>query len=217
MSLYSSLTQVLAPFAAKINGLLTGYDGTKYATPGEAVRTQISDLHVLIGDEPGTAIQGEAISYDGTTSGLAATNVQAAIDENAANLSDTNERLDSLGDGVPTEVRQAILTLFQSAAYAETGLTDEVAVIESWAAVVTAIVLNKTSVSINGANTNQLVATTTPAGGMVTWASSDTSVATVSSSGLVTGVGNGSCIISQGSILFIDHGLHQKLSSSSYS
>jgi hypothetical protein len=53
MSLYSSLTQVLAPFAAKINGLLTGWDGTKYSTPGEAVRTQINDLHVLIGDVPG--------------------------------------------------------------------------------------------------------------------------------------------------------------------
>ena len=63
MSLYSSLTQVLAPFAAKINGLLTGWDGTKYSTPGEAVRQQIADLHVLIGDEPGRAISASAISY----------------------------------------------------------------------------------------------------------------------------------------------------------
>lgn len=63
MSLYSSLTQVLAPFAAKINGLLTGWDGTRYNTPGEAVRQQIADLHVLIGDEPGRAISASAISY----------------------------------------------------------------------------------------------------------------------------------------------------------
>ena len=63
MSLYSSLTQVLAPFAAKINGLLTGWDGTRYSTPGEAVRQQIADLHVLIGDEPGTAIQSSAVAY----------------------------------------------------------------------------------------------------------------------------------------------------------
>lgn len=63
MSLYSSLTQVLAPFAAKINGLLTGWDGTRYQTPGEAVRQQITDLHVLIGDTPGTAIQASAIAY----------------------------------------------------------------------------------------------------------------------------------------------------------
>ncbi len=117
------------------------------------------------------------------------------IDKLKADLEDVNERLDGLGDGVTTEVRQALLTLFQSAAYAETGLTDEIAVIESWAAVVTAIALNQTSISISGASTNQLVATTTPAGGAVTWASSDTNVATVSNSGLVTGVGNGSCTI----------------------
>lgn len=63
MSLYSSLTQVLAPYAAKLNGLLTGWNGTTYSTPGEAVRQQIADLHVLIGDEPGTAIDSSAISY----------------------------------------------------------------------------------------------------------------------------------------------------------
>ena len=96
MSLYSSLTQVLAPFAAKINGLLTGWDGTEYTTPGEAVRQQISDLHVLIGDVPGVGVSGSAVSYDGTESGLSATNVQAAIDENAANVSSTNERLDNV-------------------------------------------------------------------------------------------------------------------------
>ena len=64
MSLYSSLTQVLAPFAAKINGLLTGWDGTRYNTPGEAVRQQIADLHVLIGDTPGTAIQASSVAYN---------------------------------------------------------------------------------------------------------------------------------------------------------
>lgn len=64
MSLYSSLRQVLAPYAAKLNGLLTGWDGTEYNTPGEAVRSQISALHVLIGDEPGTAIDASAIGYN---------------------------------------------------------------------------------------------------------------------------------------------------------
>lgn len=181
MSLYSSLRQVLAPYAAKLNGLLTGWDGTEYNSPGEAVRSQISALHVLIGDEPGTAIDASAIGYGEDS------NVEDALDG-------LNGRLDGLGDGVPTEVRQALLTLLQSAAYAETGLTDEIAVIASWAAVVTAISLNQSSISISGANTNQIVATTTPAGGTVTWASSDTSVATVSN-GLVTGVGNGTCTI----------------------
>ena len=82
MSLYSSLTQVLAPFAARLNGLLTGYDGTVYSTPGEAVRTQINDLHVLIGDTPGTAIQASAVAYNDS-------NV-------AAELADVNGRLQQL-------------------------------------------------------------------------------------------------------------------------
>lgn len=96
MSLYSSLQQVLAPFAAKINGLLTGYDGTEYDTPGEAVREQINDLHVLIGHEPGTVISGSAISYDNTDSGMTATDVQSALDE-------TNERLAQLSFSLDTD------------------------------------------------------------------------------------------------------------------
>jgi len=97
MSLYSSLTQVLAPFAAKINGLLTGWDGTTYTTPGEAVRQQISDLHVLIGDVPGVGVSGSAVSYDGTDSGLSATDMQSAVDEVSDALSNTNGRLDEQG------------------------------------------------------------------------------------------------------------------------
>ena len=96
---------------------------------------------------------------------------------------------------VPTTVRQALKTLLESAAYADTGLTDEMAVVSSWASEVTAISLNNSTISITGATTFQLVATTTPSGGTVTWSSSNTSVATVSSSGLVTGVSNGTVTI----------------------
>lgn len=99
MSLYSALTQVLAPFAAKIKGIQTGYDGTEYTSPGEAVREQINDLHVLIGDVPGTAIAGSAVSYDGTSSDLSATNVQAAVDETNEKITTVNGRLTQL-DGV---------------------------------------------------------------------------------------------------------------------
>lgn len=103
MSLYSALTQVLAPFAAKIKGIQTGYDGTVYPNPGTAVREQIKDLHVLIGDEPGTAISGSSIGYDGTDSGLSSTDMQSAVDEVADALSSTNERLDGLDIDVTTE------------------------------------------------------------------------------------------------------------------
>lgn len=98
--------------------------------------------------------------------------------------------------GVPSNVRQAIKTLLQSAGYEpSSGLDDEMAVISSWASQVTAITLNQSSISISGATTSQLTATTTPSGGSVTWSSSDTAVATVSSSGLVTGVSNGTATI----------------------
>ena len=90
MSLYSSLTQVLAPFAARLNGLLTGYDGTVYSTPGEAVRTQINDLHVLIGHVPGQAIDASAVAYNDS-------NV-------AAELTDVNGRLSNLNKDLKSQI-----------------------------------------------------------------------------------------------------------------
>ena len=167
----------------------------------QALSTRIDNIVAPEGDPSLTEVSDARVSGSTTYNNLKArldgdkAAIETEISQLSADLDDVNERIDGLGDGVSTEVRQALLTLFQSAAYAETGLTDEIAVIESWAAVVTAISLNQSSISISGANTSQLVATTTPAGGTVAWASSDTSVATVSSSGLVTGVGNGSCTI----------------------
>lgn len=129
--------------------------------------------------------------------------IQTFIDEVTEALEDMQEELNDVkqdlahitSSAVPSNVRQAIHDLFEAAGYADTGLTDELAVIASWASTVTAITLNQSSISISGSSTSQLVATTTPAGGAVTWSSSDTSVATVSSNGLVTGVGNGTATI----------------------
>lgn len=167
--------------------------------PPEAYESWLEHLTHLAAEAMAEVLDIESIVTDKTLTvdgGIAdAKAVGDELSEIKADLEDLDDRVDGLGDGVPTEVRQAMLALFNSAAYAETGLTDEIAVIESWAAVVTAISINQSSISISGASTSQLVATTTPAGGTVTWASSDTSVATASSSGLVTGVGNGSCTI----------------------
>ena len=110
-----------------------------------------------------------------------------------------NEAKASGGSGVPTTVRSAMLALFEAAAYAETGLTDEIAVIESWAEEVTDITLNNSTISISGSGTSQLTATTTPSGGTVSWSSSNASVATVSNAGLVTGVSNGTATITASS------------------
>lgn len=144
-------------------------------------------------------INGSFVSYDNTNSGLSATNVQDAIDENTEELTELNERLDALGDGVPTEVREAIYNLFGMIPAYTGDPSASRTVLASWKAVITSITLNVSTASISGSNTTQLVATTAPAGSAVTWSSSDTSVATVSSSGLVTGVGNGSCTITASS------------------
>lgn len=127
---------------------------------------------------------GDLSTLDTTAKG----SLVAAVNELKGDLA-------QLGSGVPTSVRQAMLTLFESAAYTTTGLEDEIAAVESWAAAVTSLTLNNSTITINGAGTSQLVATTVPSGQAVTWESSDTFVATVSNSGLVTGAGNGTATI----------------------
>lgn len=54
------------------------------------------------------------------------------------------------------------------------------------------VTLNKANLAITGTGTGSLTATTVPSGATVTWSSSNTAVATVSS-GTVTGVAPGSC------------------------
>lgn len=101
---------------------------------------------------------------------------------------------ESSGSSVPTNVRQAIYTLLNSGAYATTGLTDEIAIVESWAEQVTALTISPTTLSLSNNTPQTITATVVPSGSTVSWSSSDTSVATVVG-GVVTGVSNGSCTI----------------------
>ena len=82
----SQVREITGPIASAVDAIKTGYDGTVYQTAAEAVRTQINDLHVLIGDEPGTAIDSSAIGYGEDS------NVEDALDE-------LNERLEELEQG----------------------------------------------------------------------------------------------------------------------
>ncbi|WP_238917001.1 Ig-like domain-containing protein [Clostridium sp. YIM B02555] len=60
---------------------------------------------------------------------------------------------------------------------------------------ITGIALDKPSVVLAILDSQQLTATTTPAGAQVTWKSSDTSIATVDSTGKVTAMKDGTCTI----------------------
>lgn len=116
----------------------------------------------------------------------------------ASNLNEIQDAIIDLeensGNSVPTNVRQAIYTLLNSGAYATTGLTDEIAIVESWASEVTSLSLSASTLTLNEDTPQTLVATTVPTGSAVVWSSSDTTIATVVG-GVVTGVSNGSCTI----------------------
>ena len=58
------------------------------------------------------------------------------------------------------------------------------------------VVLDKPEASVQKTKTVTLKAAVLPEGSVVTWASSDTTKATVSNKGVVTGVATGSCVIS---------------------
>ena len=98
------------------------------------------------------------------------------------------------GAGVPTNVREAIFTLLNNAAYVTTGLDDEIAIVEAWAEEVTSLTLSASTLELSGSTPQTITATTVPAGKSVSWSSSDDSVATVNN-GTVTGVSNGTCTI----------------------
>lgn len=103
------------------------------------------------------------------------------------------------GGGLTSAIKSALLQLAQKVAYIDddgqqyyNDLHDALYP----TIVYTAITLNESSLSFGSLNTTQtLVATTTPNGGNVVWSSSDTSVATVSQTGVVTSIGYGNTTI----------------------
>lgn len=106
--------------------------------------------------------------------------------------------VESGGGSVPTAVRQAIATLFANDAYKNHELRAYYDIIVSWATEVTSLTVSPTTLNINSMSQETVTATTVPAGSLVTWTSSDESVATVEG-GVVMPVGNGNCTITASS------------------
>jgi len=156
-------------------------DGTAWSISESEVDITVDDE---LSDESENPVQNKVINRK--------------ISEIKADLEDLEDRVEDLeeggGSGVPASVKSALASLFNAIPYTD-DMTSEIAIIDSWASEISGISVSPTTASINGSSTTQLVATTTPAGGTVTWESSNTAVATVSSSGLVTGVGDGQATI----------------------
>lgn len=117
------------------------------------------------------------------------------LDDMEDEITDVKSDLNDLLGGVPTNVRQAIYAILDSALYENDELSNYLNIIKSWSDIVTSLTINRTSASMSGSDTLQLIATTVPQNVSVSWTSSDDSIATVNSYGLVTSIGNGTAII----------------------
>ena len=184
----------------QINDISTGID----AQIDEKVPPEVSSWLTEHVDPVGSAvvvddsltIQGAAA--DAKKTGDKFTALKDGLTAVESDVTDLKEDIAELSS-VPSNVREAIYTLFSKAIYTETGLTTEKSIIEAWASVVTSISISEASISFSGSGTTQLIATTVPSGKTVTWSSSNQLVATVDNSGLVTSVGNGTCTITASS------------------
>lgn len=138
--------------------------------------------------------QGNPVEYDvgGVDASTASEGQILKADGNGGTIWGDIEVSDNT---VPTEVRQALFNLLDNNAFANNAqYNSQLAILQSWAAEVTSIILNRTSLSFANETAAVLTATTTPSSVSVIWATSDSSVAVVNN-GVVTPVGNGNCTI----------------------
>lgn len=87
----AEVREITGPIAAAVDALKTGYDGTSYQTAAEAVRTQINDLHVLIGDEPGTTISADSVGYEDGSVADALTGLNGRLTQQGTNIGDLSQ------------------------------------------------------------------------------------------------------------------------------
>ena len=119
-----------------------------------------------------------------------------SIPSDYTELDDRVTALEAGAGGLTENIKWALLRIANKVAYIDEHGAEYYDQLYDALFEVTAISLNARSIVLTEiGSTQQLTAKTTPPGSGVTWASSDTSVATVSSTGLVTSVGYGACTI----------------------
>ena len=168
-------------------------NGSAWSDAGTPTQEQVAEAVSDWADENITVSTGVVIDTSLAVAGAAADSKKVG-DE----ISDLKSQIEQSG-GLTSAIKSALLQLAQKVAYIDDdGQTyyDDLYDALYPPVVYTAITLNTNSLSFGSLNATQtLVATTTPSGGNVTWSSSNTSVATVSQTGVVTAVGYGNATI----------------------
>lgn len=165
----------------------TGPQGPKGDTgdpaPVSAVADAVSDwMDAHISEDP-TVVIDKGLAVPG-----------AAAD---AKVSGDFIRMLAQGAGISNEIKEALLNCFQNVAWANTSGQTYYNALRTAMYTATGIILSNYSLAIGViGDTAKIYASTIPAGADIIWSSNDTSVATVSNSGVVTAVNYGSAIIS---------------------
>lgn len=135
---------------------------------------------------------GDYVMVDSTSEGTRKFDLGTAL----TGIKEDLDEIASGGSGLTAAMKQAILQIASKVAYIDDqGQTYYDDLYDALYAI-TAIRLNTNSIQLTSIGaTSQLTATTVPEGGAVTWSSSDTSVAMVDQTGLVTSVAYGSATI----------------------
>ena len=120
------------------------------------------------------------------------------LTELKSQISDIEEQIESGASGLTVRIKHALMQLANYVAFKNNDPNAQEYIDELYDSLfeITGIRLNSSSLSFTSLGaTQQLTATTTPEGGDVVWTSSDTSIATVDQTGLVTSVAYGSATI----------------------
>ena len=120
----------------------------------------------------------------------------------AADSKTTGDFLRAVGEtaGLTEDARQALLACFENVAWANANGQSYYNALRNALYAVKGIVLSSYSLAIyNTGNSARVKATTIPSGLEVTWASSDTSVVSVDSSGMILAVGYGNAVVTASS------------------
>lgn len=175
------------------------YDGTSW-TSGGTYGGAVTDTTLSIeGAAADAKAAGDAIADKADADDLTALETTVSGKADSADIDGLDQRVTVLeegGSGITNAVKDALLAILRNVAYIGTDGQDLYDDLYDALYSVTAIRLDTYSVVFTAVgDTAQITATTVPAGGTVTWESSDTSIATVDQTGLVTSIGYGSAVI----------------------